>query len=356
MWTGLCRLPSLLAGARFPQALRAVSVGMVIICLASCFYSQRGRDVYASAMVAAVGGGLEPIGSVRPGSVSALQSDYLDYYGIRLGDAACQFGTFESGGVRLAAQFYRVPGRGKGTVVFVHGYLDHSAWGRHLINHLLSEGYNVAVYDQPGHGLSGGRRISTNDFSIYENAFCDFLSVVSAELPAPYDVVAHSLGGAVAVDHLLVREGAPFRRLVLIAPMIRDTMPYHLKMVMHTLSPLVDYYPRIPENNSSDLEMKERVRADPLQPRFVSARWSRSFSRWGRQSWVKGAAPRAWSPLVLSAGIETVIDDTFSNGWIRRVFPNSRFVTVGGGRHQLLNESAPLREQVLEMISAELGR
>ncbi|MGK0189255.1 MAG: alpha-beta hydrolase superfamily lysophospholipase [Verrucomicrobiales bacterium] len=58
---------------------------------------------------------------------------------------------------------------------------------------------------------------------------------------------------------------------------------------------------------------------------------------------------------MISASIETVIDEPVSNQWMRRTFPRGRFATIDGGRHQLLNECDELREQVLEIIRDELG-
>ena len=40
------------------------------------------------------------------------------------------------------------------TVLLSHGYLDHAGFQRPLLAWLLQHGYNVIVFDQPGHGLS----------------------------------------------------------------------------------------------------------------------------------------------------------------------------------------------------------
>jgi alpha-beta hydrolase superfamily lysophospholipase len=313
-------------------------------------------DAEASATVGAVISGLRPIASVSPGRVSGCQLAYLDYYGIEAGTADCQFGTFESGGMKLAAQFYRPLQSDRGTVIVVHGYLDHAGCARHLINRLVTEGYNVAAYDHPGHGLSEGRRVSTENFAIYEAAFSKFVSVVRSTLPGPYDVVAHSMGGTAVIDHLQTHKSSGLRRVVLISPLIQDATPKHLKRFGHVISPLINYMPRIPENSSSDLGLAKSIKADPLQSRFVSTHWSRSFARWQRLSRIKKPQPSVRSPLVFNAGIETVIDGKTSDRWMRRTFPDGQFRMIDGGRHQLLNEAEPMREQVLGMICDELQR
>ncbi len=289
-----------------------------------------------------------------PSSLSRYQRAYLDFYGIHADSENFRFGTFESGGLTLSCQLLHSPTNGKGTVILVHGYLDHSGCLRHLINRLAAEGYNVAVYDHPGHGLSEGKQVSIDDFATYESAFSDLLAHVRSRMPPPYDVVAHSMGGTVVVDHLLNHPDSSLRRVVLVAPMIRDATPWVFRRFGHTISPLVDYLPRIAEKTSSDLAFCAGLKTDPLESRVVSTRWSRSFIRWQRKS--LNAPQSTRSPLITEAEIDTVIDGAYTHQWLHRTFPASRFVQIEGGRHHLLNEAQPLREHVLDIVSEELRR
>ena len=338
------------------RVFRLALAALAVPFQSACFSSRSSVDQHASAAAYSVKREIRPIAHGIGSQLSASQKEYLNYYEIGGTPVPCRFGTFESGGLQLAAQFYCPPGDSRGTVIFVHGYLDHVGCGRHLINRLVAEGYHVAAYDHPGHGLSQGRRVSTKDFSIYEEAFADFVEVVEQTYPGPYDVVGHSMGGTCVVDHVLKNPSTKLRRMVLLAPLIEDATPKSLKRFGHLISPLVDYLPRFPEESSSDPSLAGKLVADPLQSRVVSTHWSRSFTRWQREQRIREPRPLGHSPLIISAHHETVIDREASNRWMGRAFPNGRFMMVEGSRHQLLNEAEAIREQVLGLICEELAR
>ena len=48
----------------------------------------------------------------------------------------------------------RTPEEKENVFLISHGYYDHAGLYGHLIEHLLSRGWNVAIFDQIGHGLS----------------------------------------------------------------------------------------------------------------------------------------------------------------------------------------------------------
>ena len=52
-------------------------------------------------------------------------------------------------------------------ILISHGYYDHAGLYGHLIEHLLSRGWSVAIFDQIGHGLSSGSRAEIQDFDQY---------------------------------------------------------------------------------------------------------------------------------------------------------------------------------------------
>lgn len=85
-------------------------------------------------------------------------------------------GWVNSGDFRLVLQVYRIA-ESVGTVFVFHGYFDHAGIYRHLIRFLLELGYNVVVYDMPGHGLSSGKRTSITDFKQYQEALDRVLEI-----------------------------------------------------------------------------------------------------------------------------------------------------------------------------------
>ena len=330
-------------------ALVLISLGGV-----SCTCSNKHASVAAKALVNSAREDLRPLSSVEAGELTDPQLSYLSYYGFKTDRSRHKLGTFDSRGEPLAAHLIRAPLSGRGTVIVVHGYFDHSGCLPHLVNGLVDRGYNVAIYDHPGHGLSHGRRISTKDFSIYRSGLSDFTAEVKKNFPPPYDVVAHSMGATTVIDHLLATEAQPFRRMILVTPLIQDATPRALVNMGYAVSPIADYLPRISENNSSDPDYISQFKADPLQFRCVSIKWTKSFQQWRRRT--ENTPPRAETPLVLNAELDTVINIDYGQWWMRKTFPKGQFVNMSGGRHHLLNEAQPLRGGVLDLIMDELGR
>ncbi len=321
---------------------------------AACTCVNQRADEEIRAMMDRAKGDLMPLESAASAELSPDQRRYLDFYRIQAVNEQ-SLGSFKSGGLTLAGQFLHPSSSSsrKGSVIVVHGYLDHAGTTANLINRLVGDGYHVAVYDQPGHGLSEGRRVSVRDFDTYQAGFSDFLGLVSKNLPAPYDVVAHSMGSTVVIDHLDKKGGAPIRRLIFLTPLIRDTKSTSLHAFGAVISPFADYLVRVPEDNTLDSKYREFVTRDPLQSPCVATRWSVAFNRW-RRTFVD-SRPRPEAPLIIYAGMDTVVDNKVGQDWLRRVFPSQRQVVIEQGGHQLLNETEPIREQVLNLISQELG-
>jgi pimeloyl-ACP methyl ester carboxylesterase len=92
-------------------------------------------------------------------------------------------------------------------VLFAHGW---AGWGLQfdaLIAALTAQGYEVATFDQPGHGASTGDHSSLP-------AFAHILKSVAAHVGHLHAVIGHSLGGAAAA--VAIREGMQAERLVLV--------------------------------------------------------------------------------------------------------------------------------------------
>ena len=92
-------------------------------------------------------------------------------------------------------------------VLFCHGW---AGWGLQfdaLIAALVARGYEVATFDQPGHGASADDHSSLPEFAHVLKAVAEHIGHIDA-------VIGHSLGGAAAA--VAIREGMETGRLVLI--------------------------------------------------------------------------------------------------------------------------------------------
>lgn len=336
---------------------RAACLALSLVFLScfqiACTCVNKNADPLVSAAIAQAKSDLKPLESPASAALTRDQRKYFQYYRIQMVREP-KLGSFSSGDLLLAGQFHR-PSRfdsGKGTVVVVHGYFDHAGTAANLINRLVEEGYHVAVYDHPGHGLSEGRHVSVRDFETYSVAFSDFLGMVSEHLPGPYDVVAHSMGSTVVIDHLNMGECSSIRKMVFLTPLIRDMKPKSLHTLGAIISPFSDYLGRIREDNTTNQEYLEFSARDPLQYACVSTRWSVAFNRWRREA--RDFGPRSEAPLVIYAGSDAVVNNEVGQAWMKRAFPSHRNRVIEGGRHQLLNDPLPIREKVLDLICREL--
>lgn len=118
---------------------------------------------------------------------------------------------FTSGGLHLRGWQWTPAKPGNRKVLIVHGFDSCSYRFDRYIAPLQQEGFEVAMFDAPGHGTSEGRTV---------NALAYSHAIVEAEkLFGPFDVLmGHSLGGlatALAFEQLPHQER---RKLVLIAP------------------------------------------------------------------------------------------------------------------------------------------
>lgn len=113
----------------------------------------------------------------------------------------------------------------KGTVLLLHGYSEFIEKYYEVIGELRERGYAVATFDWRGQGLS--ERLIEDSHKGYVSSFSDFVSdaimvlnqMVVKDLPPPYLLMAHSMGGNVAL-RLLMETSGRFERCVLSAPMV----------------------------------------------------------------------------------------------------------------------------------------
>lgn len=148
---------------------------------------------------------------------------------------------------RRIATLLRRPPRENAVVYIIHGLNDHSNKYSRVARAWVDAGYVVVAHDFHGHGRSDGFRAYTSSI---QNYVCDArlaFREAEARLPSriaalPKFLLAHSLGGAVAIH--LARDSPPnkFRGVMLTAPAVRVFPKPLLKLfapVLATLAPLL---------------------------------------------------------------------------------------------------------------------
>ena len=124
-----------------------------------------------------------------------------------------------TGGVTLFRRVWRPCGQARAVVVLAHGLGEHSGRYDHVARRLASQGFAVWALDHCGHGRSAGRRVYVERFAAYE----DDLEVlrrqaVEAHPDVPRVLLGHSMGGAIALGHVIDHPGT-FDALVLSGPL-----------------------------------------------------------------------------------------------------------------------------------------
>lgn len=100
--------------------------------------------------------------------------------------------------------FYQVWGqkKPKATLVFVHGLNEYSGRYQNPIQYFHSKGYTLYLYDHRGHGKSDGVKSFAHEFSDFEKDLDIFVKLVSEREMGKKFLIAHSLGGQIALNYL----------------------------------------------------------------------------------------------------------------------------------------------------------
>jgi alpha-beta hydrolase superfamily lysophospholipase len=291
--------------------------------------------------------GLRPLKLTEAPSMSASAKIYLTYYGISFQGIRHYLGTFTSGSYDLAAHVF-LPPDAKATVFLLHGYLDHTGILKHLIELCIHQRYAVAIYDLPGHGLSSGASCSIDDFSDYVSVFDEFMKIYRSQLPRPHYFVGHSTGGAIALDYLHRVNAKAFDKIIYIAPLVRSAYWKISKAHHYLAKPFIESVPRVFFDNSSDPKFNRFLQDDPLQCKEIPLRWIEALFAWNER--VEGLQPISRPVLILQGTKDTVVDWEHNIVFLQQKNNLAKVKWFQNGKHNLLNETQVIREEVLKTI------
>ena len=149
------------------------------------------------------------------------------------------------------------PPQSKGSVVIVHGYLDHTGLYGHLIKQLLERQLTVVCFDLIGHGLSSGEPASIESFDQYVEQLNLVLEASADLCPAPLHGIGQSTGGAILLKQLFDRDDGRdhrFASLNLLAPLVQPRK-WQIDRWLFTLTrPFRPTMNRVFRENSQDKE------------------------------------------------------------------------------------------------------
>ncbi|MDO6563017.1 alpha/beta hydrolase [Amphritea sp. 1_MG-2023] len=259
-------------------------------------------------------------------------------------------------GCALFVQHYSCRDTSRGTAVVVHGYFDHSGLYRHLISYLLEIGWNVLIFDLPGHGLSQGPPLAIESFTTYAEKLTALLNSRKEHLTGPWVLIGQSTGAAILMEQQL-KFGFydwPIKQQVFLAPLVRPCGWQEIASQYRWLRFLRRSVPRRYSLSSGDQAFLDFVRyEDPLQHRRIPVRWIGAMLRWIDE--VEQSASLTTQPLCIQGVEDTTVEWRHNLGVIGRLYPGLEIKLLQHARHHLVNESTALRLQVFKLIEQSLN-
>lgn len=273
-------------------------------------------------------------------------------------------------------------GTARGTVLFLNGRADFIEKYLESYGTFLDWGYAVATLDWRGQGMSGRlgdhpHKGHQTDFDILVGDLAGWIAEVTRELPPPFHLVAHSMGGHVALRYLAEFPGT-IARAVLLAPMlgirtggIPSPVTKRLARWMVSRGRAGDYAPtQRPHGAWQSSSIRQEALTGDAE-RFADEIWwvmqnpalalggvtygwldaaFRSLDRMHAPGYLQGVKTPI---LILLAEHEHVVDSVAARHMAAHM-PDCRLDVIPEGRHELLRDTDAVRSAALARIRAML--
>ncbi len=264
-----------------------------------------------------------------------------------------------SGGETLHAFRLSPPNEVRARLAIFHGYGEHGARYVPFMSWMRERGIASATFDFRGQGRSTGRRGYAKRWEHFLDDVANFLEWESLAAPAqtPLFVLGHSHGGlvlaAAVIQRRIIAQG-----FVLSSPFLRPNFSIPIsKRLLGSSAGVILPWLRVRTGLreswlSSDAQMLEETRNDPLMNRIATPRWFTTMLK--AQKEVMGRAAEFDRPLFCMTGsADGVADPSAAVEFVNRATSGDKLLRVYDGfRHELLREKERNRvySDVLEWI------
>jgi len=274
--------------------------------------------------------------------------NYFRFYEIDFNIDAHYFGYYYSSEKKIAAHVY-LNNDSKGTVLLLHGFLDHSAnTFTKLIPELLNEGYTVAAIDLPGHGFSEGRRGDCKDFNEYYLLIKDFYNNYLHMLPGPYHILGHSTG-CVGIFEALYDASINFETYILAAPLIRTDAWALSKFGMVLFGWFLPRVPGLTKRGTTNLAYAWFIaKEDPLFVRWPPTSWVRTLFYWEKDIRDYGTNNR--EIIILQGQKDRGLEWEYNIEYFKNRFDNCIIKYFPNANHTLFAEPELIRNEVIDAV------
>jgi acylglycerol lipase len=261
-----------------------------------------------------------------------------------------------AGGHSIYFQCWEPDAAPRAMILVAHGAGEHSARYRPLAQYFTGHNYAVAALDHSGHGYSEGVPGFVRSFEDYLRDFGQFHHLLAARFPgSPLLLLGHSMGGLIACNYLLYRQGE-FVGAMLSGPAIKtDLKPGLIQMTFLRLLSWIAPHLGILKLNAVGVSRDSEVVKDYIEDPLVfhgkmSARMLLELFS-GMQA-IERAAPGITLPmLILHGGADVMTAPDGARFLHQHIGSSDKTLKIYPGLyHEIFNE--PERAEILGDVLA----
>lgn len=313
--------------------------------------SQRGKFniEMAVALRADLASAKRPI--EKKSNVSLFLKRYLKYYRLPVPNnrISLQSRTSDDGQITIMSWS---PAQSMGTVIVVHGYMDHIGLYGHLIKELLSRKLTVLCFDAQGHGLSDGPRHSIKHFSQYVERLKEIITLAQHHYSGPLHVIGQSMGGAVLMKYLLDEgneKASLFTSINLLAPLLQPCDWKRSRRIYCLSRWFITSVKRVFRASSWDKDFLDFLKySDPLQSKRTPLDWVGAMDSWITE--FEQSSPNHYPLHIIQGNHDKTLDWVYNLEQFKRKFPAASMTIIDRANHHLVNESEPLRAKIFASL------
>lgn len=263
-------------------------------------------------------------------------------------------------------------------ILLINGRVESCCKYQELFFDLFHQGFDIYSFDHRGQGLS--ERLTTDRQLGHVTYFDDYIHDLDRiiqhfklEQSSNNYVLAHSMGGAIAIRYMETHPHHPFRALALTSPMLEFNLPWYLKLIEIPVTQLMASLIRKPtylpghgpfaaKPFSMNILTHSQVRYQwflNLYKNMPELKLGGPSYRWAWQSSL--AMKRCYQQthkltlptLLLQAGQDKIVDNHTQNRFIKKLQTTNQDVIkhiLPDAKHELLFEQDHYRNQTLSRI------
>ena len=248
--------------------------------------------------------------------------------------------------------------KARGTVLVCPGRTEFIEKYFEVARDLQSRGFAVAVFDWPGQGLSArllddGRAGHIDSFETYAEAFRAALKAIGQRAPRPHVVLAHSMGGAIALEALRTGK-VQADAAVFSAPMWGIRMPPLAGVIASVMCALGQTGKAVSAHKTGERFAENVVTHDEarwgVQQALIAANPALALGAvtWG---WVRQAlaVTRDFAggrgldeidiPVLVASAEEDELVINAAHAAVTAKLPHARHIVIAGAKHEILMET-----------------